>query len=316
LSSMAGERVEMNLLKYITSEQILLQIEVTDQHDLFKQMIHAMASENYLKKNPQLTEDSILQAILSRETQRPTNIGRGMALPHGRMANVETLGLSVATLKKPVVFSPDTDPVNLLFMVLPPTNKPNICLQVMAGMLRHFTSDEERAKFLKLTSPDEAYQLLTNVNLRIDCPIYARDIMRAPGFYVHPETSVKNVARLMFEEHLDVLPVLDHEKHIVGEITTNRLFRFGLPEFFQKLQSVSFIAEFDPFEKYFEVETKSESSDLMSEEFCTVPPEYTMLEIIFSLAVKRFPQLYITDEQKHWIGTIDRSTVLDKVINF
>jgi len=306
----------MHLLKYITSEQILVQIEVEDQNDLFRRMIHAIASPDYMRKNPRLTEESILQAILTRESQRSTAIGRGMALPHARMASVETLGLSIATLKSPTVFAPDTEPVCLLFMVLTPENKPSISLQVMAGMLRYLASEEERTRFCALESPDEAYRLLTGVNLRIDSPICARDIMRSPGFFVHPETSLQSTARLMFEEHLDVLPVLDHQKRITGEITTNRLFRFGLPDFFQKLQSVSFIAEFDPFEKYFEVEAKSEARDLMLKEFGTVPPEYTMLEIIFALAVKRYPQLYIVDEEKHWIGTIDRSTVLDKVINF
>lgn len=306
----------MHLLKCLTPEQILLQIEVTDLQALFRSMVHAIASSDYLQKNPGLTEEKILQAVLAREAQRSTAIGSGMALPHARMDDVETLGLAIATLKKPLAFSSDSEPVQLVFMVLTPTSKPTISLQVMAGMVRCFANESQRTSFCTMQNQELAFQHLSGLNLRIDTPICARDIMLQPGLSVHPETSLQEVARLMFEKHLDVMPVLDDRKCMVGEITTNRLFRFGLPDFFQKLQSVSFIAEFDPFEKYFAVEAHSKASDLMLKEFGAVPPEFTMLEIIFALAVKRYPQLYIIDEHRQWIGTIERNTVLDKVINF
>ncbi len=306
----------MNLLKCLSSAQILLQVDVTDQNDLFRRMVQVIATADYLQKNPRVTAESIYQAVLAREAQRSTAIGCGMALPHARMDDVETLGLAIATLKNPMSFSSDSDPVQLVFMVITPSGKPTISLQVMSGMLRCFSGDVLRTSFCSLQNSEFAYQHLCGLNLRIDTPICARDIMRQPGNFVHPDTSLKEVARLMFEKQLDVLPVLDAEKRLVGEITTNRLFRFGLPEFFQKLQSVSFIAEFDPFEKYFAAEAHSKASDLMSKEFGAVAPDHTMLEVVFDLAVKRYPQLYIIDEDQRWIGTIERSTVLDKVINF
>jgi CBS-domain-containing membrane protein len=119
----------------------------------------------------------------------------------------------------------------------------------------------------------------------------------------------------MFKERINVIPVVDDKQRIVGDITTSRLFRFGLPDFFTKLKSVSFIAEFDPFEKYFESESGASARDVMATANI-VGPEHTILEIVFDLAVRKAPKLYVQDEKQRWIGVVDHSTVLDNVINF
>ncbi len=39
-------------------------------------------------------------------------------------------------------------------------------------------------------------------------------------------------------------------------------------------------------------------------------------ELVFDLAVKYYPQVYVIDAAGCWIGSINRSTVLNNVINF
>jgi len=103
---------------------------------------------------------------------------------------------------------------------------------------------------------------------------------------------------------------------IMGEITVDRLFRYGLPDFFSQLKSVSFIAEFDPFEKYFEDERDMLVRDIVAAEVLTVPLDYTIMEIVFELTIRSVIQLYVVDEDDRWVGTIDKGTLLDNVINY
>jgi CBS domain-containing protein len=112
------------------------------------------------------------------------------------------------------------------------------------------------------------------------------------------------------------IPVVNDEHEILGEIRVGRLFRYGLPDFFSKLKSVSFIAEFDPFEKYFEDERNTLARDIMETNARTVPLNYTIMEIVFDLAIRTYPKLYVVDENNRWVGTIDKSVVLDNVINY
>jgi hypothetical protein len=47
-----------------------------------------------------------------------------------------------------------------------------------------------------------------------------------------------------------------------------------------------------------------------------MPADATILEIVFALAVKQRPQIYVVDGGKKWIGTVDRAAVLNNVINW
>lgn len=156
---------------------------------------------------------------------------------------------------------------------------------------------------------------LRAADLPIDVPIRAQDIMRAPLMHVYRNTPIRDAARQMLAHRLEAVPVLNDANHVIGEITTDILFKFGLPDFFSQLKSVSFISEFDPFEKYFEREAHSTVGDLMQPAMAVMSPQATLLEIVFALAVRHAPKIYIVRDDDALIGVIDRIAVLDNVIN-
>jgi hypothetical protein len=47
------------------------------------------------------------------------------------------------------------------------------------------------------------------------------------------------------------LGVVDADGKLVGQVTTDNVFHYGMPEFFTQLQSVSFVRNFKPLEKSF-----------------------------------------------------------------
>jgi CBS-domain-containing membrane protein len=119
----------------------------------------------------------------------------------------------------------------------------------------------------------------------------------------------------MLEHSLSAVPVAGSDGQIVGEITCDILFRYGLPDFFTRLKSVAFIREFDPFEKYFEKEADSVAGDVMSDHPAVMPPTATLLEIVFALAVEKHMNVYIVAENGALVGVIDRAAVLDRILN-
>jgi CBS-domain-containing membrane protein len=145
-------------------------------------------------------------------------------------------------------------------------------------------------------------------------PIVARDIMRAPAASVGPDTSLGEIARLMSAKRIDTLPVVDEQLEVLGEITSDRLLQLGLPDFFSQLKSVGFIREFDPFEKYFHEEARLRARDVMATKIALLPPETTLIELIFALTVQRHAVVYVAEGRK-LVGVVDQSVVLDEVIN-
>ncbi|RKX36057.1 MAG: hypothetical protein DRP64_18965 [Verrucomicrobia bacterium] len=264
--------------------------------------------------NPELTHEHILQALIDREAQRTTAVGQEIAFPHARLESLTQALFAVATLEEPVLF--EEFPVRIVCLILVPASEPTISLKMMAQMSRMLTVPEVHAQVLSAQSPEALREIFKRNNPRIDKPVVARDIMRPPRFSVQETDLVSKCSHLMSVNDLQAVPVVNNRQEVIGEITVERLFRYGLPDFFAKLKSVSFIAEFDPFEKYFEDERNTPACDVMEPNARTVPMDHTIMEIVFDLAIRSNTKLYVTDGEKRWVGTIDKGTVLDNVINY
>lgn len=305
----------MNVLDYTVSPvswQTGLLSRTRD--DALKEMLETFCSREFLDANPELEKEQVLQALIAREEQRTTAVGQEIAFPHARMDNVSRAFFAMGVLPEPVVF--DTEPVRIICLILVPASDQTTSLKIMAQMSRKLSDEDLRKKILNCRSSEDLKALFNRHEMRMDGPVCARDIMRLPRWSVKADALISECAHLMNREHLQAVPVVDDQKRIIGEVTSEQLFRYGLPEFFAKLKSVSFIAEFDPFEKYFEDERNLPVADVMDPGARTVPLDYTIMEIVFDLAIRHVNKLYVTDANGRWVGTIDQGTVLNNVINF
>ena len=276
-------------------------------------VLEKLCSGEFYDVNPELTHEGIMQALIAREAQRTTAVGDGIAFPHARLPQLKQAVFAVGTFDEPVMF--EEFPVQIVCLILVPTSEPSVSLKIMAQLSRLLADAAVRKQALDTRNPEELRAIFKAFNPRIDKPILARDIMRPPCFSVLDTDSVARCSHLMSVNNLQAVPVVNERREVLGEITVGRLFRYGLPEFFSSLKSVSFIAEFDPFEKYFEDESDILARDMMETNARTVPLDYTIMEIVFDLAIKFYPKLYVIDEDGRWVGSIDRGLVLDNVIN-
>ena len=276
-------------------------------------MLAQLCSGEFYNVNPELSHDAILQALIAREAQRTTAVGEGIAFPHARLEHLKTALFAVGTLGEPVLFA--GFPVQVVCLILVPVSDPTISLKIMAQLSRILMDQEIRQRVAGARDPEELRAVFKALNPRIDKPILARDIMRPPRFSVHDTDPVSKCSHLMSVNNLQAVPVVNAQQEILGEISVERLFRYGLPEFFSKLKSVSFIAEFDPFEKYFDDERNILARDMMEPQARTVPMDHTIMEIVFDLAIQSHAKLYVVDDAGRWVGMIDKGLVLDNVIN-
>ena len=305
----------MNVMNYTRRvESWLSKLPATSQEQVFEGMLKALCTEEFYEVNPHLSHDEILKALMKREDQRTTAVGEEIAFPHARLEHLSQALVAIATLDEPVMFA--EFPVRIVCLFLVPASDASISLKLMAQLSRLLMNPVHREQVLAAPDSEALRSIVKQHNPRIDKTIEARDIMRPPRFSILEDEPVSFCSHTMSENNLTAIPVINNEHQIVGEITVERLFKYGLPDFFSKLKSVSFIAEFDPFEKYFEDERNILARDMMEATHRTVPVEYTIMEIVFDLAIRNFSKLYVTDETGRWIGTIDKSIVLDNVINY
>jgi PTS system nitrogen regulatory IIA component len=305
----------MQLTNVMEADQILMPDEPLDKDALLTRMVEALARSRLQRTNPGVSAATMKAAVLAREAQRATVMGRGLAFPHARIGGFTGLGIALAILKAPIDFG-NSEQVNLVCLMVAPESAPMLTLGAMARLTQFFRDPAHRQLLLDARDPADALKKLSESKLALDITVTVQDIMTAPGVSVALDMPLRRVSRLMHDENLDVVPVVDRSGALAGEITCDNLFEFGLPDFFHQLKSVSFIREFDPFEKYFTEEAHSDARRLMKTALCKMPPDATLMEAIFALAVKKVTQIYVVDPEGQWVGTVDRDDVLDNVLNW
>ncbi|MDD5597272.1 MAG: PTS sugar transporter subunit IIA [Victivallaceae bacterium] len=303
----------MKLEKYLTPESIFLNIEVAGKASLLDIMSKRIAVSKAAVEAG-LDYKAILKAIQKREEQSPTGIGDGFAFPHARFSNLNSVGICLAVLKNSIDYeSFDRKTINVACMVIVPEKKPTLALKIMSHIARIFSSGNFHEKIRNLKSGTEAVRLISSLQINLDISITAVDIMRRPILTLTPDMPLKIATRCMADARMTAVPVVENER-VIGEISTTQLFLLGIPDFFTQLKSVSFISDFDPFEKYFYEEIHSTVADLMSNDFCVMAPEATVMELVFALIIRKYPKIYIV-RNGMLEGIIDESLMLERIIN-
>ena len=110
-----------------------------------------------------LHERAIFDVIMERERLGTTGVGNGIAIPHGKLANMERPYGLFARLERAIDFdSIDDQPVDLVFLLLAPATAGADHLKALAQISR-LLRDEAICEKLRGTDTSEAlYALLTD----------------------------------------------------------------------------------------------------------------------------------------------------------
>lgn len=103
-----------------------------------------------------LDSESIYESLITRERLGTTAIGHGIAIPHCRLDGCPSIIGSLFRLESPVDFdSFDDEPVQLLFVLLVPSDEVDEHLKALGALATRFESAEYRNRLLQAEN-DEA----------------------------------------------------------------------------------------------------------------------------------------------------------------
>jgi nitrogen PTS system EIIA component len=108
-----------------------------------------------------LSERKIFDTLLERERLGTTGVGKGVAIPHGKMADLKGLHGVFARLEKPVDFEAiDDHPVDLVFLLLAPEQAGADHLKALARVSRLLRDPVNCEKLRGASNTDALYMLL------------------------------------------------------------------------------------------------------------------------------------------------------------
>jgi PTS system nitrogen regulatory IIA component len=109
-----------------------------------------------------LSERTIFDIILERESLGTTGVGNGVAIPHGRVDNIKKVFGVFAKLDNAIDFeSVDSKPVDLVFMLLAPEAAGADHLKALAKVSRT-VKDEATRNSIRASNDTEAIYALLN----------------------------------------------------------------------------------------------------------------------------------------------------------
>ena len=105
-----------------------------------------------------LPADRVASYLLKREELGSTGIGKGVAIPHARLPDLERPYGLFARLKQPIEFDAiDGQAVDILFVLLLPASAENEALAALALVARTLRSPENLARLRAVKPASELY---------------------------------------------------------------------------------------------------------------------------------------------------------------
>lgn len=109
-----------------------------------------------------VSDQAIFDVLLEREKLGSTGVGVGIAIPHGKLAEIDRIYGVFARLDRPVNFdSIDEQPVDLIFLLLAPESAGADHLKALARVSRLLRDKAFCEKLRGADSTDALYALLT-----------------------------------------------------------------------------------------------------------------------------------------------------------
>ncbi|MDR3221027.1 MAG: PTS IIA-like nitrogen regulatory protein PtsN [Candidatus Accumulibacter sp.] len=118
----------------LPSENIVLDLEASSKKRVFEHV--GLVFENHQG----VASSTVFDSLFSREKLGSTGLGRGIAIPHGRIKGLKKACGAFIRLATPIPFdSPDGEPVSLLFILLVPEQATEQHLQILSELAERFS---------------------------------------------------------------------------------------------------------------------------------------------------------------------------------
>jgi PTS system nitrogen regulatory IIA component len=147
----------MQIKNFITEDGIVFTTSVSS-----KKRALEILSETLAYQDTDLNKNKILDALLAREKLGSTGLGNGIAIPHCRMEEIETIRASILKLEEGVEYEASDDlPVEFLFCLVVPEDANEDHLQLLAELAELLNNEQIRKSIQNSSNAKELYQILT-----------------------------------------------------------------------------------------------------------------------------------------------------------
>ncbi|MGE5294527.1 MAG: PTS sugar transporter subunit IIA [Solirubrobacterales bacterium] len=136
----------MKFEEFVCFDATVLQLQAKDRDGVITELVTALANAGGI---PAESAKDVTKAVVKRENEASTGMGKGVAVPHVKHAAVKKVVAAVGHSEAGVDFaSLDEQPVYSVILLISPVDNPDKHLQAMENIFRHLQKERFR-KFLR-----------------------------------------------------------------------------------------------------------------------------------------------------------------------
>jgi len=135
----------MKILDILSKDCIIPELRSRTKKEVLEELTGAL-----LNCKANLNKEALVEVLLERERLGSTGIGDGIAIPHGKIKDLDELILSFGRSTQGIEFdSMDGRPTHLFFLLIAPENSAGIHLRALAKISRLLKSAHFRQRLLE-----------------------------------------------------------------------------------------------------------------------------------------------------------------------
>lgn len=149
----------MKLAEYLDRDLIISDLSARTKKEVLAELVSPLSV-----KFPGIDLKKVVQVLLDREMLGTTGIGDGIAIPHGKLENIDQVMVIVGRSREGVDFaSLDHKPASIFFTVLAPSSVVGLHLKILATISRLLKDNAFRQAFAESADHDDLWRLLQSV---------------------------------------------------------------------------------------------------------------------------------------------------------
>jgi PTS system nitrogen regulatory IIA component len=146
----------MKIADLLNPAAIAGDLKATGKNDALVELTDAI-----VRVQASLSREEVLRVLQERELLGSTGIGEGVAIPHGKLKDIDQLLLSFGRSRRGVDFdSMDGKPAHLFFLLIAPEESVGIHLKTLARISKLLKNPTVRRRLLDAGDPDDLYRII------------------------------------------------------------------------------------------------------------------------------------------------------------
>jgi PTS system nitrogen regulatory IIA component len=147
----------MNISEILSPDSVFPDMDCHSKKDTLDTLAKTIA-----RSDNSISQTEVFDCLIARERLGSTGLGKGIAIPHGRLKNGKKTLAAFIQLETAIDYDAvDKEPVDLLFALIVPEDSTEEHLQTLAKLAEMFSDTTTLNKLRQSSSSTEMYSILT-----------------------------------------------------------------------------------------------------------------------------------------------------------